>query len=104
VFVADFAKEEYYPGVLLGLALECEVKKLIKVGFEAEVIGLVKRIDDDDIQVRAEFTVAGEIELFDMLSFEYTIETEWDQKLPSKVIAALAVAAHFHLLPLPIPP
>jgi hypothetical protein len=104
VFVADFAKEEYHPGVLLGFALECEVKKLFKMGFEAEVIGLVKRIDDEDIHVRAEFTVAGEIELFDMLSFEYAIETEWDQKLPSKVIAALAVAAHFHLLPLPIPP
>jgi hypothetical protein len=108
VFVADFAKKEYHPGVLVGFALECEIKvkklNMFKVGFEAEVIGLVKRIDDEDIHLRAEATLAGEVELFEVLDFEYTYEIEWDQKLPSKLVAALAAAAHFHMLPLPIPP
>ncbi|MFY2559934.1 hypothetical protein ACN469_20100 [Corallococcus terminator] len=108
VFVADFAKKEYHPGVLLGLAVTAGIsagkQALFKVSIEAEVIGLVKRVDDEEINVRAEFTVAGEIELFQVLDVEYSIETEWDQKLPSKLIAALAVASHFGLLPVPIPP
>ncbi|WP_219518848.1 hypothetical protein [Nonomuraea ceibae] len=106
VLLADFAKEEYYPGVLFGFSFECEIGEGVagvKVGLEGEVIGFVKRVDDEEIHIRAETTIAGEIELCDILSFEYSIEVEYDQKLPSKAIMALAGAAYFGLLP-PIPP
>jgi hypothetical protein len=105
VFVADFASGEYHPGVLLGFALECDIKHLVKVSFEAEVIGLVKRVDEEEIHVRAEFTIAGEVEVFGLVDgLEYSVETEWDQHLPMKALIGLVAAYQFGLLPIPIPP
>lgn len=104
VFVADIAKGEYYPGVLLGFSLECTIVHLIKLAFEAEVIGLVKRVNEDEIHVRAEFTVAGEVELFSLVDVEYSVETEWDVRLPMKAVAALGLAVGLGFVPVPIPP
>ena len=78
---------------------------VVKIAFEAEVIGLLKRIDEEEIQVKAELEVAGEVELFELVDVEYTYEVEWDQKLPMKLIVALAAAIQFGLVPLPpVPP
>jgi hypothetical protein len=112
VFVADFANKEFHPGVLIGLAVEVEIEvpaatmlTVVKIAFEAEVIGLVKRVDDEEIQIKAELELAGEIELFELVDVEYTYEVEWDQKLPMKLVAALAAAIQFGLVPLPpVPP
>jgi len=92
VLVLDYANDAVVPGVILGFALECKIKKVVTISFEAEVIGLVKRINDDEVELKAELTIAGEVELFELVSIEYSFEAEWEQRLPIVAAAALALA------------
>ena len=61
----------------------------------------MKRIDDAQVLLKAELSFAVEIELFDLVDVEYTLETEWEQKLPIVAVAALALAIG---IPPAIPP
>ncbi len=101
MLVLDYANGKVYPGVLLGFQLECEIKHALTISIKAEVIGLVKRIDDAQVLLKAELSFAVEIELFDLVDVEYTLETEWEQKLPIVAVAALALAIG---IPPAIPP
>ncbi|WP_336215989.1 hypothetical protein [Nonomuraea sp. LPB2021202275-12-8] len=105
VLLADIAERKYYPGFLFGFALECEFAKVLKgvcVTVEGEVVGYIQRFGDE-IVVRAETTIAGEVELCDLLSIEFSVEIEYEARIPSKVLGGLAAAAYFGFLP-PIPP
>ena len=101
MLVLDYANGKVYPGVLLGFQLECEIKHALTISIKAEVIGLVKRINDAEVLVKAELTFAVEIELFDLVDVGYTLETEWEQKLPIVAVAVLALAIG---IPPAIPP
>ena len=98
MLVLDYANSKVYPGVLLGFELECDIKALT-LTIKAEVIGLVKRRNDAEVLVKAELALALEIELFDLVDVEYTLETEWEQTLPIVAVAALALAIGIPALP-----
>jgi hypothetical protein len=98
VFVRDVVKGELYPGVLVGMSGEGALKlagtsrNLVSFKVEVEFIGLVRRVNLETVNIRAEFTLAFEIEVFELVDIEYSLEAEWDVNLPSVAVAGLGLA------------
>jgi hypothetical protein len=84
------------PGLMLGLEGSAAVEpggfELVSISFGVEAQGVVERVDEDWIAFIAELKIAADITAAHFLSTGIDIETEYHERVPTKAVAALAIA------------
>ena len=105
LIVIDIAQRKAHPGILIGMSGEGSLKlvgtskNLVSFKIEMEFIGLIRRINLEKVNLKAEFTLAFELEIFELVDIEYSLEGEWDVDLPWVAVAGLGLALGFPPLP-----